>query len=73
MTPQYQWTYKQSWLAWAHQVPFHSDLLKPALRWLRLHVPLHLWHIEEWTGVYEHTVLFEYLVDQQQFRRYFSD
>jgi|TARA_B110000046_G_scaffold38100_1_gene41724 hypothetical protein len=71
MTPQEINEYKQRWLASGTYYPvrLHSDLDTQGKTWCRRNLERHQWKMDTWTHVYEHTFIFEYKHDADEFSK----
>ena len=67
MTPQEIFEYRMRWKS-SFYVVIHSDMEYNAKIWCRSNLKPHLWKMRKWTGIYEHTMLFEDNDDAQQFK-----
>lgn len=71
MTPQEIHDYKLGWKIAQnfYRVRIHSDLHRTATEWCKENLSKERWDINVWTDVYEHTFLFEYKHNADEFKQ----
>ena len=69
MTPQQIYDYKLGWKIAQnfYRVKIHSDLYHEAMDWCKQNLSKERWDLNVWTDVYEHTFLFEYKHNADEF------
>ena len=72
MTPQEQFEHKLSWRSVSSGVTIHSDLRGEYKTWLKKNCVPSEYSVQEYTDVYQDTVLFEHATASEQFRAEFE-
>ena len=71
-TPQQIYDYKRSWMPKSYPVKLHSDADWKGKDWCRHNIERWQWSMNAWTDMHEHTFLFEFEEDADEFKEYFG-